>query len=96
MATVDGQRVQVGDWVCFKSDIEQSGKIEAVLSGLCEGATKEQIAEQFNLSVEQVDAYIEDLETADRDPDDMDGDFDSAMASAGFGTDEDYGYYGEE
>jgi hypothetical protein len=26
---------------------------------------------------------------------DMDGDFDSAMASAGHGTDEDYGYYGE-
>jgi hypothetical protein len=24
----------------------------------------------------------------------MDGDFDTAMASAGFGTDEDYGYYG--
>ena len=32
----------------------------------------------------------------DRDPDDMDGDFDSAMASAGYGTDEDYGYYGDE
>ena len=28
--------------------------------------------------------------------DSMDGDHDSAMASAGFGTDEDYGYYGEE
>lgn len=27
--------------------------------------------------------------------DEMDGDFDTAMASAGFGTDEDYGYYGE-
>lgn len=27
--------------------------------------------------------------------DDMDGDFDSAMTSAGFGTDEDYGYYGD-
>ena len=27
---------------------------------------------------------------------DMDGDFDSAMASAGFGTDEDYGYYGND
>lgn len=27
--------------------------------------------------------------------DGMDGDFNSAMASAGFGTDEDYGYYGE-
>ena len=26
---------------------------------------------------------------------DMDGDYDSAMASAGHGTDEDYGYYGE-
>lgn len=30
----------------------------------------------------------------DRDYDDMDGDFDSAMRDAGFGTDEDYGYYG--
>lgn len=27
--------------------------------------------------------------------DDMDGDHDSAMASAGMGTDEDYGYYGD-
>ena len=26
----------------------------------------------------------------------MDGDFDSAMASAGFGTDEDYGYFGDD
>lgn len=25
----------------------------------------------------------------------MDGDHESALASAGFGTDEDYGYYGE-
>lgn len=33
----------------------------------------------------------------DTDYDDsMDGDHDSAMASAGMGTDEDYGYYGEE
>ena len=67
---------------------------------LFEGATREQIAEKFNLSLAQVDAYIEDLESADRDPyeydDSMDGDFDSAMASAGFGTDEDYGYFGDE
>ena len=27
MATVGGQTVNIGDWVCFKSDIEQSGKI---------------------------------------------------------------------
>jgi len=33
VAKVDGQRVQVGDWVSFKSDIEQSGKITAILSG---------------------------------------------------------------
>lgn len=26
-ALVDGQEVKLGDWVCFKSDIEQSGKI---------------------------------------------------------------------
>lgn len=26
----------------------------------------------------------------------MDGDFDSAMRDAGFGTDEDYGYYGDD
>jgi hypothetical protein len=26
----------------------------------------------------------------------MDGDFDSAMASAGYGTDEDYGCYGAD
>jgi len=29
------------------------------------------------------------------DSESMDGDFDSAMASAGHGTDEDYGHYGE-
>ena len=33
----------------------------------------------------------------DYDADSMDGDFDSAMASAGYGTDEDYGgHYGSE
>ena len=29
-ATVDGQQVSIGDVVCFKSDIEQSGKIIAI------------------------------------------------------------------
>lgn len=28
--------------------------------------------------------------------DSMDGDWDSGMTSAGWGTDEDYGYYGED
>lgn len=39
----------------------------------------------------------EDFEDNDYDYDDsMDGDHDSAMESAGWGTDEDYGYYGED
>lgn len=38
----------------------------------------------------------DELEPQDDGPDEsMDGDFDSAMASAGHGTDEDYGYFGE-
>tara|TARA_Y100000590_G_C15263580_1_gene842216 strand:+ start:272 stop:607 length:336 start_codon:yes stop_codon:yes gene_type:complete len=32
----------------------------------------------------------------DRVDESMDGDFDSGMASAGFGTDEDYGCFGDE
>lgn len=40
--------------------------------------------------------YIEGPCDKDSDYDDsMDGDFDSAMASAGYGMDEDYGCYGE-
>ena len=37
----------------------------------------------------------DDYDDYDDYDDSMDGDFDSAMASAGFGTDEDYGCYGE-
>ncbi len=40
---------------------------------------------------------VDDLSLYRNEPDDsMDGDFDSAMASAGHGTDEDYGFYGDE
>ena len=35
---------------------------------LFEGATVEQIAERFNLSVPQVRAFMEQLEEADREP----------------------------
>ena len=62
---------------------------------LFDGATPEQIASAVNMSVEAVEQNINELENADYD-ESMDGDFDSAIASAGFGTDEDYGYYGEE
>ena len=30
MAKVDGQEVKVGDYVCFKSDVEQCGKITKI------------------------------------------------------------------
>lgn len=66
---------------------------------LFEGATVAEIAEKMNISVEQVQAYVQQLEDSDREfeyDDSMDGDAGSALASAGFGTDEDYGYYGDE
>ena len=41
--------------------------------------------------------YDPDYDIWDEEYDDsMDGDHDSAMESAGWGTDEDYGYYGED
>jgi len=44
------------------------------------------------------DVTAEDLENGwdDSYDDSMDGDHDSAMESAGWGTDEDYGYYGDD
>ena len=46
------------------------------------------------------DYYIEENEVDDEDVDDfddsMDGDHESGLASAGWGTDEDYGHYGDD
>lgn len=44
---------------------------------------------------ENEDAYADGWDDEDYG-DDMDGDWDSGMTSAGWGTDEDYGYYGED
>ena len=59
----------------------------------------QQIANMYGLPVKDVILIAEELmdqyDDAQYD-DSMDGDFDSAMASAGMGTDEDYGYYGME
>jgi hypothetical protein len=38
-ATVDGQTVKVGDWVGFKSDIEQSGQIVEIKKTVCFGVS---------------------------------------------------------
>ena len=34
IAYVEGQGVGIGDWVCFKSDIEQSGQIVQIKKNL--------------------------------------------------------------
>jgi hypothetical protein len=52
------------------------------------------IATMLNIPVELVDNFIASFMNVEYN-ENMDGDFDSAMASAGMGTDEDYGSYGE-
>lgn len=60
--------------------------------------TFSEIAEMFNLTLSDVEMIFEDFmdQMADYYEDAMDGDFDSGMASAGYGTDEDYGYCNED
>lgn len=53
------------------------------------------ISRALEVSPEEVQRVLEGDPDYDYE-DGMDGDFDSAMASAGYGTDEDYGYYGDE
>ena len=52
------------------------------------------IATMLNIPVELVDNFVASFMDVEYN-ENMDGDFDSAMASAGHGTDEDYGSYGE-
>jgi hypothetical protein len=52
------------------------------------------ISTMLNIPVELVDGFVASFMEVSYN-EGMDGDFDSAMASAGHGTDEDYGYYGE-
>ena len=49
------------------------------------GVPVEMVQEFFEVLADEQDAEYDES---------MDGDFDSAMASAGYGTDEDYGYFG--
>jgi len=60
-----------------------------------DGVSLDEIAIRLKVDLGTVAEIIKDYEEDNYD-DSMDGDHDSAMASAGFGTDEDYGYYGEE
>jgi orotate phosphoribosyltransferase-like protein len=60
-----------------------------------DGLTLDQIAVSLKVDIVTVAEIVTDYEDGNYD-DSMDGDHDSAMSSAGWGTDEDYGYYGEE
>lgn len=62
------------------------------------GYADNEIAASLGVSAMIVEQFREEYNmNYDRDYDDsMDGDFDSGMASAGFGTDESYGYAGDD
>jgi hypothetical protein len=67
----------------------------------CNLATDEAHWAEYGIfTSEQLDEYLDVSfriqNGADEVDESMDGDFDSGMASAGFGTDEDYGYYGSD
>ena len=59
-----------------------------------EGYNEFTIATMLNIPVKLVDNFVASFMEIGYN-ESMDGDFDSAMASAGMGTDEDYGSYGE-
>jgi len=69
-------------------DIEES---------LCAGDDIGDIAIRYGVTVNDVLNIKEHMmDSIDDYNDSMDGDFDTAMASAGYGTDEDYGCYGDD
>ena len=53
--------------------------------------SNEEIAKVLNVPIE----WVESVEQSGNFDDSMDGDHETALASAGWGTDEDYGYYGD-
>ena len=61
----------------------------------CEGLSEQAIAEELKIPLEMVIDCVNEFGNYALYDESMDGDFDTAMASAGFGTDEDYGYFGD-
>ena len=64
---------------------------ELILAG---NLSNEEIAKVLNVPIEWVESTEQSLADSGF-YEDMDGDHETALASAGWGTDEDYGYYGE-
>jgi hypothetical protein len=61
----------------------------------CEGLSEQAIAEELKIPIEMVMDCLNEFGNYALYDESMDGDFDTAMASAGFGTDEDYAYFGD-
>ena len=61
-----------------------------------DGYSLNEIAEMLNISLEWVIEVADQMESDDYYDDSMDGDHASALASVGWGTDESYGYYGDD
>jgi hypothetical protein len=75
-------------------------RVNDIVNMLCEGYSTAEVADYYGEQLDYIEQIAIDYGIADdfdsEYDDSMDGDFDSAMASAGLGTDEDYGYYGDE
>lgn len=73
--------------------------LESVHEAYLDGESDQSVATRLEIDLELVQDMYDDFREAEdsiMDVDDsMDGDHASALASAGFGTDEDYGYYGD-
>jgi hypothetical protein len=73
-------------------------KLETIIVNLSDSFSPEEIAEQVDLPVEEVisvlDAYGDEMAEF-YDMDDVEADAD-ALRGIGWGTDEDYGYFGDE
>ena len=93
----------------FESFEKSRGGLEEAIDRVEELLLEGTPSEQLQLIYVQQDATGEikecydvyeitplDMRGCDDMDESMDGDFDSAMTSAGFGTDEDYGYFGDE
>lgn len=67
---------------------------EMYYDGLDARTIAERLGLPIEMMVEVITRYSGEWNEEYDDPGQMDGDHESALASAGWGTDEDYGYYG--
>ena len=74
-------------------NIEASDELTMIVEGMffIDNMAPEDIAKKLNIPLEPVKEYLASFFDEEVWDDSMDGDAESALASAGWGTDEDYG-----